>query len=98
MIERTNEYGQVIARLGIGTYVKPDGWHIGNVLKKGLDGFCDYYLLTNNNVIKELAVNVEITGRTRRRISGDYYVRVKITFVGDCEPDTVSGGWIPASF
>ena len=44
--------------------------------------------------IKDLAVNIVITGRTLRRQWGGYYLRVKIIFVGDCEADTETGGWM----
>ena len=97
MQERTDNYGNVIARVDVGTYVEPDGWGIGNKLNPGLEGFCPYYLPTNSGgPIKELAVRVEITGRSRQRRHGGYYVRVKVIFVGDCEPDTVVKGWVPA--
>ena len=89
--------GQVIARVDVGTHVEPEHWGIGNLLKPGLAGFCDYYLPTNSGgPVKEVAVNVTITGRTRIRRCGGYYVRVKVTFKGDGEPDTHTGGWVPA--
>ena len=90
--------GQVIARVDVGTYVEPEDWGIGNLLKSGLAGFCDYYLGTNSGgPIKEVAVNVTITGRKRIRRQGGYsYVRVRIEFVGDGEPSTFTGGWVPA--
>ena len=95
MIEKIGEYGGVIARVDVGPYITPDNWGIGNCLTKGLEGFCDYYLPVNSGgPIKEVAVNIEITGRTRQRRNGDYYVRVKITFVGDGEPDTITHGWV----
>ena len=95
MQEGYDKYGCVITRVDVGTYVEPEGWGIGNLLKKGLDGFCQYYLPVNSGgPIKELAVNIEITGRTRQRRCGSYYVRVKITFVGDGEPDTITHGWV----
>lgn len=97
MQEVCDKYGSVIAQVGVGTYVEPEQWGIGNKLNAGLEGFCDYYLPTNSGgPIKEVAVNVEITGRTRIRRSGGYYVRVKITFLGDGEPDVITGGWTPA--
>ena len=42
------------------------------------------------------AVRIEITGRKgqRRPYDDRQWVRVKITFVGDGEPDTVSRGWM----
>ena len=92
-----DKFGATIATVDVGTYLEPEQWGIGNPLKKGLDGFCDYYLPTNSGgPVKEVAVNVIITGRTRIRRSGGYYVRVRIEFVGDGEPSTFTGGWIPA--
>ena len=93
----TDKYGSVIARVDVGTYVEPEQWGIGNLLNPGLDGFCSYYLPTNSEgPVKEVAVNVTITGRTRIRRQGGYWVRVKIEFVGDGEPSTFTGGWVHA--
>jgi hypothetical protein len=80
----------------VGSHIQPDGWKIGNVLEAGLPGFCPFYLKTNNPIITRLACNVELVGRVLRRRLGDYYMRVRITFIGDGEPDVVCGGWIPA--
>ena len=92
-----DKLGSTVAVVDVGTYVEPDGWRIGNQLLPGLPGFCDYYLPTNSGgPIKELAVDIAITGRTRQRRCGSYYVRCRITFVGDCEPNTVVYGWVPA--
>lgn len=41
-----------------------------------------------------IAINVEITGRTSQHRKGARWVRVKIEWVGDCEPSTYSGGWL----
>lgn len=79
----------------IGTYVRPENWSCGNLLEEGLPGFCDYYLPTNlDGPIKHLGVNVKVTGRKPIRREGTWLRRVEITFVGDGEPDTKSGGWI----
>ena len=99
MQERTDNHGQVIARVDVGTYVKPDGWTYGSVLKPGLNGFCDYYLPTNSGgPIKEIATNIIVTGRQRRRVMGDWFVRAKIIFVGDGEPNTETSGWVAANW
>jgi hypothetical protein len=85
--------------LQVGSYIEPDHWRIGNLLRPGLEGFCQYYLPTAcGGPVKEVAVNVEITGRKPRRRAGDFYLRVKITFVGDGEPDTTTGGWTPCDW
>lgn len=39
-------------------------------------------------------VNLEISGYTFQRRGGDYYVRVRIIWPGDCEPDTYGSGWV----
>ncbi len=79
----------------VGTFVKPDGWSIGDKLESGLEGFCDFYLPTwGHGPIKQVAVNVRVTGRFPHRRAGDLYRRVSITFVGDGEPNEKSGGWI----
>lgn len=41
-----------------------------------------------------IACNVEIVGRALRKRHGDVWVRVKITWVGDEEPDVESRGWL----
>lgn len=43
-----------------------------------------------------LAVNLVVTGRNLRWNSkgGFMGVRVKVEFVGDCEPSTFVGGWV----
>ncbi len=82
----------------VGTYVKPENWPIGENLEPGLDGFCDFYLPTGHRkpLPEVIAVNVKVTGRTPQRFAGDLWLRVKITFVGDGEPDTYTGGWVLA--
>lgn len=42
----------------------------------------------------DLAVNVEITGKTRVFWNGGSFRRAQITFVGDCEPDSTVKGWV----
>ena len=91
-----NKNGHPIAQVGVDSYIEPESWRLGGVLKPGLHGFCDYYLTTNSAVVKEVAVNVEITGRTIIRRQGDWYVRLRITFVGDGQPNTHTGGWVRA--
>lgn len=78
----------------VGTYVKPDGWAFGERLTEG-DSFSTFRLPTGSGgPIKSLAVEVEVTGRTIQRKWDMRLVRCKITFVGDCEPDTVVRGWL----
>jgi hypothetical protein len=42
---------------------------------------------------RAIACNIEITGRTFQRRKGDYWVKIRITWVGDGEPDQYSDGW-----
>ena len=67
----------------------------GNLLVTG-DSFSTFRLPTNSGgPIKSLAVEIEVTGRTYRySAAGNRQIRVKITFPGDCEPDTVTHGWM----
>jgi hypothetical protein len=44
--------------------------------------------------IKEVAVNVYVTGRTVQWKSGCQLIRVKVEFVGDGEPSTFANGWM----
>ena len=85
-----------MTEIKVRTVIRPDGWPLGGILKPGLAGFCQFYLPTNSDgPIKELAVNVEVTGRTPQKREGSYHIRIKITFVGDGEKDTVVRGWTP---
>jgi len=80
-----------------GQYIQPDQWYISQPLIEG-DDFSPLRLLTgsgqNGGPIKSLAVRVDITGRTLQTHQGGRAVRVRITFLGDGEPDTHSGGWL----
>jgi len=92
MITKTLPCGAKVG-LDVGDYIKPDEWRLGSCLQKG-DSFSPFRLPVNSNgPIKDLAVRIEITGRTLQWKHGENHVRVKIIFVGDCEPDTESGGW-----
>ncbi len=84
-------------KIQIGTYVTPEGWRgLGERLEEGLAGFCDFYLPTGYQkpLQTHIAVNVKITGRRPIWRQGAFWLRVKITFVGDGEPDTYTGGWV----
>lgn len=41
-------------------------------------------------------VDIEITGRTiqRRPYQQGFWIKINIVWVGDCEPDTRSAGWL----
>jgi len=76
----------------VGKYVKPDGWVLGGQLIEG-DDFSALRLTTNSGgPITDLAVRIEVTGRTLRTMHGTLAVRVRVIFVGDGEPDSFCGG------
>ena len=79
----------------IGWYIKPDSWTYGMRLEAG-DSFSTFRLpLNSGGPIKSLAVEIEVTGRTFQRVNCmSRMVRVKITFPGDCEPDTITKGYM----
>ena len=87
----------------LGLYVEPDGWQLGERLRES-DHYsdssfpgCQYRLPAGNDY--HLAVNISFSGRKSHwcSISDNYRTRVKIEFVGDCEPSTFSHGWIYSS-
>ena len=84
----------------VGSYVILDAKLIGErrlpgdePVDSGYAG-CMFRWPVNAKPIDTVAVNVEVTGRTLQRKWGGYYVRVRITWVGDCEPDTHGSGWM----
>lgn len=78
-------------RLGDGrdakTYVLYEG---DSYVDSGFPG-CDYRIKCQ---FCEPAVNVSVTGRVARWFDGEWHVRAKIEFVGDCEPSTFVNGWL----
>ena len=87
----------------VGSYVILDSKNIGEQLLPGEDyvdsGFAGCQFRWPNPIqewrtSRAIAVNVEITGRTIQYRDGGRYVRVRIEWVGDCEPSTFSGGWL----
>jgi hypothetical protein len=78
----------------VGLSVKPDEWGYSSPLLPG-DSFSTFRIgLHSGGPIESLAVEIEVTGRTVQRKTGGYFIRVKITFPGDCESDTVTRGWM----
>ncbi len=85
----------------VGSWVLPDGHMLGQRLVEG-DGpitwegswpGCDFRFpmsITGTDV----SCNIKITGRTIQYHLNRPCVRVRITWVGDCEPDTYSYGWM----
>jgi len=77
-----------------GDWVQIDGGSSGKMLEASGDSFTALRLpVLNGGPIKSLAVRVEVTGRkTHYPTSWGYsWVRVKVTFVGDGDPDTYAG-------
>jgi hypothetical protein len=80
----------------LGSFVWPDQWELGSHLSES-DWSKAPFRIHASRVDIHLACKVKITGRTIRRIPNSfdgYGVRVKITFVGDGEADTSTGGWL----
>ena len=62
------------------------------------DSFSTYRMgLDGRGPIKSLAIDVATTGKVLRWIDGASYLRARITFVGDNEPDTIARGWVRVS-
>lgn len=79
----------------VNSVIKPDDWQFAERLIHSDWAAASHRLLTGHNYgITSLAVNVKVTGRTWQRREGDYWARVEIEFVGDCEPSVFCGGWI----
>jgi hypothetical protein len=92
-LDRTPSIGSIIVRdchtSGIGTKLTK-----GETPCPGFAGSMFRLATLTQGPIKDLAVNILITGRSLQRKWGSLYVRVKIVFVGDCEPNTETGGWM----
>lgn len=82
-----------------GSMLRPDGWTCCETMLDG-DDFSTFRLKSGSPVIESIAVEIEVTGRTVQKDpkSGCQAIRVKVTFPGDCEPDTECGGWLYASW
>ena len=82
-------------------YLQPDRWNIGETITKADDwsdsGFpgCEYRIMAGSLCLHNFAINLSISGRNSFPVEfGRYRTRVKIEFVGDCEPSTFSHGWL----
>lgn len=88
-----------------GDTVYPDEWPSGGGKLVYADAFDQEYfgkdgqnvfrIKTYQKLIPTLPVKIEITGRTAQRKWGGYYIRCKITFCMDGEPDVITGGLFP---
>ena len=90
---------QEIAEPAVGSCIWLDGGSLcGIALREGDDfvdsGFAGCEFRTDRGT----AINIKVTGRTFQRYAGAFgeVVRIRIEFVGDCEPSTFTGGWIAA--
>ena len=54
----------------------------------------EFQLISNTLAGHVVSCNVEITGRTPRKVSGGYAIRCKVTFVHDGEANEVCRGWL----
>ena len=90
-------YGNEV-EVKLDSYIVPDGWTFGGIVIASDWDKADFCLTKSasyaGDPIESLAVNVTITGSTWQRRQGDYWIRVKIEFVGDGEPSVFSGGWM----
>jgi len=81
---------------------KPNEWDIhGSVyIDNTLPEPFNVRLETGQNAIKSLAVNIKFSGRKEYDVKYTYIYkrRAKITFVGDCEPDVVTRGFVYYSY
>lgn len=77
----------------VGLMIRPENWAMSSILLPG-DDFSPFRIRTSNDIIPSLACRVEVTGRTFQKDKGCRVVRVKITFVGDGEPDQFCRGFM----
>lgn len=83
--------------------------HVGSVVELSASGRCEALLPSDwdraafrypNPIMgweekHAIACNIEISGRTfQRRSGGTYWVKVRITWVGDGELNTYGDGWL----
>lgn len=79
----------------VGNFLEPDGWSFGELLSESDWDAADFRVCGNGHDPSGYAIKLEITGRDLRYRHGSLnWVRVRIVWVGDGEPDTFSGGWL----
>ena len=78
----------------VGLQVIPDCWAYAEPLIDCDWDRADFRIWNGRALYPALAANVEVTGRTIRWTTGLIrpFVRVRITFVGDGEPNQMTGG------
>ena len=81
----------------VGSVIQPDGWGLPSTLvDEDWWDKAEFRLPSPTYFDVSSAVNVELSERSKKiYVTGSAYkLRVKITFVGDCEPDIVVHGWL----
>jgi hypothetical protein len=82
----------------VGSYVEMDGQSCGEFLLPCKDWDAADFRWPNPILdwreSRAIACNVHVTGRTVQYRQGTRWVRCKIEFVGDGEPNTFASGWI----
>jgi len=98
------EHGPTLQPMA-GMFLAPDGWNArtvktprphwgGETLLECTDWDKAAFRLPTRHIGIEVAINVRITGHRVHVWDGRHWVRTRITWVGDCEPDSYSGGWL----
>lgn len=78
----------------VGAYILLDGWRPFDCLTKG-DDFSTFRIpLNSQGPIKDIAIEVEVTGKVARRFEGCYWARCAVTYPHDGGPDSYSGGFL----
>jgi|GEM_PF-6347661 len=88
----------------LGDILHPDGWRFPGQLVESNWEPATFRVTTEAPAIGpytatpsgfvELAIRLEITGKELRWRKGEWWVRVRVIFPGDCEPDQTCLGWL----
>lgn len=93
----TTIYGREV-KPEVGSVIRFDGQYVGRRLLEGDDyvdsGFPGCAFRLESAIGYHIAVNVTVTGRTFQRFNDSLWVRVRVEFVGDCEPSTFTRAWM----
>lgn len=92
-------YNALTAKVEAGRSILVDGWkgHCSSILEDcEIPEFAPFRLPSMTYTDVAYTCNVEITGRTlqKRPYDGRLWVRVRIEWVKDGEPNTFSNGWM----
>ena len=78
-----------------GDFVKPDQWRWGEkLLPETWEGAEFRIPTTNSGPIKDLAINLKMTGRKLRFHDGGFAYRCQVEFVREDDDNVLSGAWI----